>query len=216
MTQITINNHTYKKQENNMKTFEEWLAGNEYITESFGAEDIFGNAFKKWAGNIEALLIKPDYEDKTKCKDFKEEHNTIIRHVLSECNHTLKMLGYTGMGRGKVEISQLITQLSKLYERAKDNAYQSKMPGGCGIPSGYTSRTEPGVAEKLQDLSSHIRYLIEDLQKLDFTSNKPQQPSAKEPEANGLMSKLFGKKGWLNPDAYARPIKRPQPRLPRL
>ena len=188
--------------------FSEWVKAKQNLFEAFGAESMFNNVFRKYADKINSLMLKLDLADKTKCNDFKQEHNRIAKMVLSDCENALKELGYVGMEQGKVVINKLISDLMKLYNRAKDNAERSAMPGGCPIASPYMSLKDTGVGEKMRDLASHIRYLIEDLQKLDFAGDK-SPASAKGPEEDGLMSKLFGKKGWLNPDAYASPVKRP-------
>ena len=188
--------------------FREWVQAKQNLVEAFGAESMFNNVFRKYTDKINSLMLKIDLADKTKCNDFKQEHNRLVKMVLSECENTLKELGYVSMEKGKVVINNLISELMKLYKMAKDNAEGSTMPGGCPIASQYMSLKDPGVGEKMRDLASYIRYLIEDLKKLDFAGDK-SPVSANKPEEDGFMSKLFGKKGWLNPDAYGSPVKRP-------
>jgi hypothetical protein len=189
--------------------FSDWLEVRKDLVESVGAEKMVDAVCKKWTAKLDTLRIAPDYGDDSKCKDHKEAHNSILRKVQNACRDTVEELSYLPMSRGKATVMNLVVQLQKLYKMANDNADESKMPGGCPIPSPFMSLKNPGVGEKLRDLASYIRYLIEDLEKLNFNAVEKSPVSAAEPEEGGLMSKLFGKKGWLNPDAYARPVRRP-------
>lgn len=199
-----------------MKQFGQWLV------ESFAGKSKIDEAIRVISTGIDRfdkIRIMPDYSDKTKCVLFKNAHSSILGKVVTSCEFAIKELKLLSLRFAEIEIQKLIEDLKAKYKNAKDNEDKSLDPGGCGIPSAYTSLKNPGVAEKIRELPRLINILIRELQELDFTPEPSASSSKKkdDEENGGWYTKLFGKKGLLNPDRFARPVKRPEKnRLPKL
>lgn len=199
-----------------MKNFHEWL--NEAHGMSMMLQDAveIANSGRR---KVKDLLIKPDYTDKSKCPEYKEEHNLLIGRVDRELESLVDELKMVSVKFAIPQAKSTVGRLHALQSKAGTNEYESKLDG-CGIPSPFTSLKNPGVAEKISQLPRTIKSIAEQLEKwinMSSMNSMDASPSEKPEEEEGIYSKLFGKKGWLNPDAYAKPVKRPEkPRLPKI
>jgi len=199
-----------------MKNFHEWLNESVYSSDVLqGAIDIANEGNSK----LQDLLLKIDHSDKSECTEFKQQHNSMIKKTKTILDGLVSELNMVTSQYGMKMVDKTLTLLKEKVIGAEVNVRQSEAYN-CGIPSPYTSLKNPGHAEKMRELPRQIRFIAEDLEKwIDMTSMKLKvaSPAAKPAEEEGIYSKLFGKKGWLNPDAYAKPVKRPEkPRLPKI